>query len=103
MRHQAIDQEIVKKLRRLNLKDEEDESILLEEEDICHGVEECLSSCFRQIFYHKEYPLRVLRLLLKNVWKVESVRVVKIQVNVVQIFFQDEEVIEKILKGGPLF
>lgn len=40
-------------------------------------------------------------MLLKKVWKLKKINMVKIRVNVVQIFFPDLEVMENIIKGRP--
>lgn len=63
--------------------------------------EKCLNNCVGRIYNIKEYLLRVLRMQFNKVWKIEKLRVAKIRVNIVLIFFPDEEVMEKIIKGGP--
>lgn len=64
-------------------------------------MELSFSSCVGRIFDIREYPLHVLRLLLKKVWKFEKLLVIKIWMNVIQIFFTDVENMEKIMRGGP--
>lgn len=40
-----MDQEILRKPQIVKLMEEEDESTMLDEEDVCRGVEDCLHSC----------------------------------------------------------
>lgn len=39
---------------------------------------------------------------MKKVWRIEKLKVAKIRANIFQILFPDIEVMEKIIKGGPL-
>lgn len=94
-----MDYKILLKLQNVQLTDEKDEPTTLEEEDVCQGVEEYFSSCLGRIYKMKDYPLRVLQRLLKNIWKIEKLRVAEIRTNTVQIFFPNLEGMKKILKG----
>lgn len=48
----------------------------------------------------KYFPICVFRLLLRKVWRLEKLRVSKIRISIVQIFFSDSEWMKEIIKGG---
>lgn len=74
----------MKRLQKVTfMEKEEDESMKLEKEDVCVRVEECLCSCLGHICDTTEFPLHLQWLLIKQVWKVEKLKVIKIRVRVV--------------------
>lgn len=74
---------------------------MLDQGEVCRGVEEWFTNYVGSLYDIKDYPIHVLRGLLKKVWKIEKLREVKIQTNIVQIFFRKLEIIDKILKRDP--
>lgn len=95
----TMDKEIIQQLQCVKLAVEEEESTEVDEKDMCKGLEDCVNSCVGRLCLAKEFPVRILQLLVRKVWCMEKLRAVKIWTNVVQIFFPDLEGMEKILKG----
>lgn len=98
-----MDKEIIERLQRVNLTVDEDESTQLDKDDVCKEVEDYSSSCIWRLYLDKDFPIRVLPRMMRKVCRLEKLRVAKIRTNVVQVFFPDGEVMDKILKGGHMF
>lgn len=56
---------------------------MVDDLEICKGVEACQLSRLGRLYSNKEFPIRIFRGLLRKVWKMEKLRVVKIRVNVI--------------------
>ncbi|KAI5671927.1 hypothetical protein M9H77_12291 [Catharanthus roseus] len=96
-----MDQEIIQRLKKVTLTEEEEERTVVDEAAVSKGVEDCKLSCLGKLYAKKTFLLRVLRPLIRKVWNLEKLRAVKIRTNVVKIFFETQAVMEKTLRDGP--
>lgn len=72
-RDKIMEKEIINLLQKVILTEEE-ESTEVHEEDVCKGVEDYKNSCLGRLFSDKDFSVRVLRLLLRKVQRVEKLR-----------------------------
>ena len=97
----GTEQELIRKLVGFDLNEDEESSAVLYEDDIRDGLLECENSCFGKVFAPKEIPLKYLRLSMVKAWKCESLKVVKLDTNIYQIFLRTKEEVDRLLSQGP--
>ena len=97
----ATEQDLIRKLAGFDLNEDEETSAVLYEDDIREGLQECENSCLGKVFAPKEIPLKYLRMSMVKAWKCESLKVIKLDTNIYQIFLRNTEEVERLLSQGP--
>ena len=75
----AVDQELLKRLESFDLIEEKDDPTLLNDNNVCEGVEECRNSCYGRIFSLREIPLKFLQLSMAKAWKNDHLKIIRIK------------------------
>ena len=91
----------MKRLESFELTEEEEDTTVVNEEDIYERVKESTNSCIGRIFARKETPMKFLKLAMAKAWRKENLKVIKIKHNMYQIFFQTAEEVAMVINQGP--
>lgn len=65
------------------LTEDEEDMMMPDKEDVFKGVEDNKISCLEKLYTSKEFPLCILRPLIRKVWKLDKLRIVKIRSNAI--------------------